>query len=462
MKDKNRQTTGKYLRRRFIKVILATMGFALIPLIVIALIQITNKPDVKYVCASDYLADSYEEIVADKANKDSVSITVVDKDLNVIHICGDEFINESQLSEQEWADFLSSTGMTPRYQYDTAFHEDYWLVARKPRAVTFSLALYLNSEAPNYFFQTAFFFGIFSLYIIALVIFVALYSKKAAKPLTDSIKEVSDNALKFETGEYEIKSSGGETLELIRLGETMEHLAGRLKEKEEIQKNEEEKRMLLVSELSHDLKTPLASIQGFSEMLLNCVSDKEKEQNYLNLIHDNSIRSNEILQMLFMYSKLGSAGYSPSFERTDICEATRQIVAEYVPLFENAGFSIDIDVPEVEINVMLNKDLFRRIYDNIFNNSIKYNQAGTNVELSIRSNEDNVEIHISDDGVGIPEEHIDKIFTPFYRIETNGTGSGLGLAIVKRIVDLHNGEITYVSSDGTGCGFLILIPRLKD
>ena len=273
---------------------------------------------------------------------------------------------------------------------------------------------------------------------------------------------MSDNALKFENGEYEINSSGGETLELVRLGETMEHLAGRLKEKEEIQKDEEEKRMLLVSELSHDLKTPLASIQGFSEMLINGVSDKEKEQNYLKLIHDNSIRSNEILQMLFMYSKLGSAGYNPTFERTDICEVTRQIVAEYFPLFEDKGFTISIDVPEEEISVMMNVDLFRRIYDNIFDNSIKYNEAGTKVELSVRAKEESVEIHISDDGVGIHKEHVDKIFTPFYRIETNGTGSGLGLAIVKRIVDLHNGEITYVSRDGSGCGFLILIPRLKD
>jgi signal transduction histidine kinase len=189
------------------------------------------------------------------------------------------------------------------------------------------------------------------------------------------------------------------------------------------------------------------------------VSDKEKEQNYLKLIHDNSIRSNEILQMLFVYSKLGSAGYNPPFEKTDICETTRQIVAEYVPLFEDAGFSIDIDVPEEEISVMMNADLFRRIYDNIFNNSIKYNKNGTKVELSIKGKEETVDIHISDNGVGIPKEHVDKIFTPFYRIETNGTGSGLGLAIVKRIVDLHNGKITYVSRDGSGCGFLIVIPR---
>ena len=462
MRNKNRQTTGKYLRRRFIKVVLATMGFALIPLIILALIQITNRPNVKYVSASDYLADSYEEIDADRATADSVSITVVDKDLNVIHICGDDFINASQLSEQEWVDFLTSTGTTPRYQYDTAFHEDYWLVARKPQAVTFSLALYFNREAPNYFFQTTFFIAIFSLYIIALVIFVAIYSKKAAKPLTDSVKEVSDNALKFEKGEYKISSSRGETLELDRLGETMEHLAGRLKEREEIRKDEEEKRMLLVSELSHDLKTPLASIQGFSEMLLNGVSDEDKEKNYLKMIHDNSIRSNEILQMLFMYSKLGSAGYNPSFERTDLCEATRQIVAEYIPRFEEAGFSFEINVPEENIDVMMNMDLFRRVYDNIFDNSIKYNQAGTKVELSIRSNEDNVEINISDDGVGIPKEHIDKIFTPFYRIEANSGGSGLGLAIVKRIVDLHNGQISYVSDDGSGCGFLIIIPRNKD
>ena len=217
--------------------------------------------------------------------------------------------------------------------------------------------------------------------------------------------------------------------------------------------------MLLVSELSHDLKTPLAGIQGFSEMLINGVADDTRKQEYLQMIHDDSIRSNEILQTLLTYSKLGSSGYSPSLEDADICEATREIVAATIPRIEDAGFAYSIDIPDDEIMVKINRELMRRVFDNLIGNSIRYNERGTEITIRVKATGDDVLILFSDDGIGIPKEHADDIFTPFYRINDNrnDNGSGLGLAIVKRIVELHGGEITYVDG-GKGCTFRITIP----
>ena len=220
--------------------------------------------------------------------------------------------------------------------------------------------------------------------LIALIIFVIFYSKKASGGITRSIEDVYDAAEKLESGDYNIETGRGETLELDRLEEAMSSLSKELADKERLEREEEEKRMLLVSELSHDLKNPLAGVQGYSEMLLNGNVDEAKTQDYLKIIHDNSLRANKILQSLFTYSKVGSAGYKPEMEETDISEFTREIAAEYIPRFEDGGFTYRFDIPEEEIKLMMNKELFRRVYDNLLENSIKYNQAGTEIYLSVR------------------------------------------------------------------------------
>ena len=303
--------------------------------------------------------------------------------------------------------------------------------------------------------------------------------------MTDSLEKVYDDAKKIEDGWYDIESFEGKTLEIDTLGKAMKHLAGQMQEKEELQKErerlqkeEEEKRMLLVSELSHDLKTPLASTQGYSEMLLGGDVPEEKRKEYLGIIYANSVRSNEIIQSLFTYSKLGSAGYQPTMERVDICEYSRQIVAEYFTRFEASGFTLDVLIPEDEIFVMLCKDLFRRVYDNLFENALKYNPRGTKLEFQLKAlkdTSDQVEIIVADHGIGIPIEAAGHIFEPFYRVnrsrvdvvdKENIPGSGLGLAIVKKIVEMHEGEISFVAENLSerektdGCRFRIRIPRM--
>ena len=118
---------------------------------------------------------------------------------------------------------------------------------------------------------------------------------------------------------------------------------------------------------------------GYSEMLLSKEVNGQKQREYLQSIYDNSVRSNNILRSLFMYSKLGSAGFKPNTERTDICEYTRQIIAEYIPKFEENGFGYELSVPENEIFVSIDKELFRRVYDNLIENAMKYNQEGTKI-----------------------------------------------------------------------------------
>lgn len=452
------------MRRRFLRVILATFGFALIPFVLIVLLQkiyVSSENNLKN--AAERLEDSYTEIDVSDYVASGGSAMVVDENLTVVNLGGPAICGKTAFTMEEWTEFLHKTGEVSKYNYDIAYHEGeapYWLVMRSPQSITLSIALFFNPEAPNYKPSMTIFLIVQSLYVIALIIFVVVYSKKAASKITSSVEEVYDGAEKLERGEYDIKSSEGETLELDRLGRAMEHLASELREKDEIRTEEEEKRMLLVSEISHDLKNPLASVQGYSEMLLSGRADADRQQDYLKMIYDNSVRSNSILQSLFTYSKLGSAGYKAELEETDICEYTRQIIAEYIPRLEEAGFRYKLDIPEEEILVDISQDLFRRVYDNLIENSMKYNEAGTEIGIIVRRTDKNVQIIVMDNGVGIPEEHREKIFTPFYRGDdkarnSKSGGSGLGLAIVKRIVELHNGSIAFISDHSGGCKYVI-------
>lgn len=463
------KTTRKYLRQKFARVILATFGFAFLPFLIILVLQnlygksVPNEKE-----AADWIRESPEDIDVSAVLKKGWSAAVVDEDLYVTHLGGDEIFEKDRLSLEEWTTFLCDSGKTLGWGIDIAYHDGenrYWFVMRKPQAVTFNIAIFFNQEADHYRVTIITFLVVFSTYFIALLLFVALYSKSAARRMTDSVEDVSTGAKKMENGQYDVTFGNGETAELDELGKAMLHLADELKAKEEIQKEEEEKRMLLVSELSHDLKTPLASVQGYSEMLLGKVQDEEKQRDYLQMIHDNSVRANAILQALFTYSKLGSAGYKPVFETVDLCEFSRRILAEYVPRFEDGGFRYQLAIPEEEIFVKMNCDIFRRVYDNLFENSMKYNHAGVTIGLSVAQENEVVRIVVFDDGVGIPKDFAGKIFTPFYRVDggvrgKESGGSGLGLAIVKRIVELHGGEITYEPYDGkVGCKYVICLPK---
>lgn len=460
------QTTRKYFRRKFIRVILATIFLAFLPALLIFIYQNTlgrnedNLPN-----AGKFLCPSRDDVDVSDFVESGGSAAIVDETLSVTPLGGEAVFDKNELTAEEWAEFLLNCDEISGYDFDVAFNQgedSYWLVLKKPRAIDFSLTLHLNSSAPGFGFTLLTFLTFQSVYVIALVLFVILYSKKAAGRVTDSIEKVSEGAQKIENGEYDISFEEGETSELDKLGKSMMNLAGELGEKEMIRKEEEEKRMLLVSELSHDLKTPLASINGASEMLLAEGLDEERRKEYLQMIHDNSNRADSILQELFTYSKLGSAGYSMSLEKADICEFTRLVFAEYIPRLEESGYQYQMSVPEDEITLLMNKDMFRRVYDNLIENAVKYNEPGVKISVDITLEDNDVKIIFADNGVGIPRKYVDKIFNPFYRVDDpdkrRKNGSGLGLAIVKRIIELHGGDIRFAADDNAGCSYIITIP----
>ena len=215
--------------------------------------------------------------------------------------------------------------------------------------------------------------------------------------------------------------------------------------KEEMQREYEKKRNLMLSDIAHDLRTPITTIAGYSKALNDgMVTDEEKTKEYLDAIESKSERMSELINLLFDYVKMDSAGFSLKMESVDLTELLRENAALLYPDVEEKGMAFEILIPEETCMVELDKLQISRVIANLIGNAIRHNESGTTITFQMVREQDEVRIVVADDGESIEEHVADNIFEPFMVGEasrmTKG-GSGLGLSIVKRIVDMHGWEI---------------------
>ena len=228
------------------------------------------------------------------------------------------------------------------------------------------------------------------------------------------------------------------------------------------EKESEKTKNELITNIAHDLRTPLTSIIGYLEILVNNKDlSEEKKKDYISIAYEKSKKLELLIEDLFSFTKMNYGDeLVVNKERIDIIELLNQLVSELYPLFENSGleYSIQSNVNSLMLNV--DPKLIVRLFENLINNAIKYGKDGKNIIIKIKNNEELsiVDISVINFGKLIPEKSLKKIFEKFYRVDDSRTsttgGTGLGLAIAKSIVELHNGEIN-VKSDTDGTEFKV-------
>jgi len=215
-------------------------------------------------------------------------------------------------------------------------------------------------------------------------------------------------------------------------------------------KEYEEKRNLLLSDIAHDIKTPITAMSGYAKALSDGLVPEEKQREYLQSIYTKSMRVSDLINMMFEYIKLDSAGYSLSLAKEDVTELTRIVAAECYQDFEEAGIEFEIEISDTPCIMEVDKLQLSRVITNLLNNAVKYLNPGNTVKLQLIDNYDKhlyrntVQIRVADDGEQISDELADDIFTPFSRGDqarsTKG-GNGLGLSIAYKIIELHKGTL---------------------
>ncbi len=220
----------------------------------------------------------------------------------------------------------------------------------------------------------------------------------------------------------------------------------------------------LVSNISHDLRTPLTAMQGYIETLIiksDSMSADDRDR-YLRIAQKHSVRLGTLIGDLFELSKLDAASVTPSVESFSLPELVQDIAQEFQLESERKNITLHVDVDPAVQNTMGDIGLIQRVLENLVRNAIQFLPAGGEVTLSITGRPQTIAVAVSDNGPGIADEDVPRIFDRFYRTrdgeEARSDSSGLGLAIVKRILDLHDSRITVSSKLNAGTRFEFELP----
>lgn len=225
-----------------------------------------------------------------------------------------------------------------------------------------------------------------------------------------------------------------------------------------LQVSENEYRKLITS-LSHDVRTPLASLIGYLEAINDGLVTEDEQRHYLQAAQEKAFELEKYIDTLFEWVKLESGERRYHFERIDVCELLRAGVSDWIPRME-PQFSYEIEIPEKELFYKADAAAFRRIIDNLLENSLKHSN-GDKITIKLTEQDEHLQLEIADNGQGIAEQNLPHIFERLYKAgEARGTkGNGLGLAIVQELAAAHHGEITVRSELGEGTRFFLTLPK---
>lgn len=240
----------------------------------------------------------------------------------------------------------------------------------------------------------------------------------------------------------------------------------RREEIDELKKMETYRREFL-GNVSHELKTPLFNLQGFTLTLLDGgMNDPEINRDYLEKSQKNIERMITIVEDLEVISRLESGEAKPIITRFDLVNLTREVMEFLEPKATQAKISLVFGHENYgEMPVLADKEKIREVLGNLIENSIKYGRENGRTKVSFYDMDENILVEVSDNGIGIAEEHIPRLFERFYRVDKHRSrskgGSGLGLAIVKHIIEAHNQTVNVRSATGIGSTFAFTLKSAR-
>ena len=290
------------------------------------------------------------------------------------------------------------------------------------------------------------------LVITAIILSVWLYSGISTPlyHLTKATREIRDGNL-----DYEVKAEGAK--EVKELCEGFEEMRMRLKAANEEKLEADRQNRELISNISHDLKTPITAVKGYVEGIMDGIADTpEKMDRYIKTIYNKSIEMDHLINELTFYTKINTNRIPYTFSKVNVQNFFEDAAEElrYDLTSKNITFDYQNTVGR-DVQVIADVEQMRRVINNIIGNSVKYmDKPDKKISLRVRDAGEEIEAQISDNGKGISSKDLGNIFNRFYRADSsrNSTqgGSGIGLSIVKKIMEDHGGRVWASSVEGEG------------
>lgn len=283
--------------------------------------------------------------------------------------------------------------------------------------------------------------------------------------LTRRLKVLADAVQTYREGSYQ----GRMTLaprphardEIDELTEAISDMSERIEQQFSAQHEIDKNRRELIANVSHDLRTPIASMQGYLETVLVKELDDATRRDYLETAHKHCSRLNELIGELFELSRLESSSVEPNWECFPVMELVQDIIQDHELLASERAITLTAHAADMKTTVFADIGMIHRVLENLVHNALRHTEPGGEIAVNVRSDSDRVWVEVTDTGEGIATHDIPHIFERFYRPDTEApeSGHGLGLAIVKRIIELHRSQVAVRSELHQGTAFSFWLPQ---
>lgn len=414
--------------------------------------------------ASSIIKENYQEIDATDIVNNGGGVQIVDKNYRIIYSEGLNTFDKDQFSIEEFTKFLTES-KSKSYHYDILYQEqgEFWLIVTFPTSIRLDFELFYNQKAHGSDISKTRGVIIFvvSVYLFLIAFISFIYSRIVASRITKPLKRLMEGSQLLKQGNYSARINLELKNEFAEVQKIFNNMANQIENEITLRKQSEDNRRRLALDISHDLKNPMSCIQGYTEILLQKNNLSDNEYLYLEVIHNNIQRANQLLNELFELSQIDSPEFSLHLEKIDLSEALRQICGKLVPEFESKGFKYDFQIEETSIFALIDLDRFERVIQNLKSNALRYNPPGTTIKVILKTAKNLAYIDFCDDGIGIVKDLKEDIFKPFVSsndLNKNERGSGLGLAIAYGIVKAHNGDLVLLKENDMGSTFRITLP----
>lgn len=443
------------------------IGFTVIILFIFLMYQ-TEKQlgKLNNLKASEVVREKFKTINSESIESFGGWVEILNENLQIIYTKGEKKDKLLSYSQREFATLFFDNDKLPYYSSVATFVTEkgetlYCLVKVPKKAIKYEYTFSDKNEEYVYVFYKI----LLSTIVLFLVFFsinVYIFSRQIARKITRPLDKLATGFEEIASGRYDKRLNYETYFELMQIQHSFNVMSEKLDTIEKEKKKLEETKQKMLVDLSHDLRTPITTVQGYVEALqLGIITEKGERERTLNVIY-NKIRIIAVLtEDIFELSKLEHSDYPFEVHPTDVSEFIRELLVEYYDLFKAKRLILQYQIPSKEVIAPINNRLLYRAISNIISNALQYNMAGTTVFVSLMEDESKVYINIIDNGIGIPEDMKQSIFDAFVRVDDsreNNGGSGLGLTIAKHIVEKHGGSIN-LDSTKKKTHFCISLPK---
>lgn len=385
-------------------------------------------------------------------------LTMISSDGEVLYDNFDDSINENHLQREEIKE-ASKNGTGSSVRYSETMEQNYLYVAEydAQEQTYVRLAMPFSGVSQSALMLLPSFFIAF---VIAFF-FVWLMSKRMADSILKPLQEISAVIRKADFGKEKIEFQNYSYSELQEITDALQTMNNQIAKNLENLEREKQIRQEFFTNASHELKTPLTSIRGYSELLRqHAITDPDQIDHCLDCVLKESDHMTKLINDILTISKLEAKDYVVQKSHIKLKDLLENVLNSLS--VQAKAMNLDIDASCENVTVYANLDHIQGILYNLISNAIKYNKPNGKIIIIIKERLDNILIKVIDTGIGISKEDQEKVFQRFYRVDKQRSkivaGTGIGLAIVKHIVQFYNGSISLKSKENEGTSIEISLP----